>query len=298
MLTCPTCTNPVNKDAEYCALCGVDLLGEDVDTTRQGMDALPQSNISETETVEGPAISECETAVDLDTSFASQVADSKTVIGDSPEPRVQASAPTQAMGSPLRDLASAPTEVVVEIKAKGKSSSSRRPPAGDSTQILLGKERARAFKPSFWMGFVALVVIAVGLFSVRDQIKEIAGNSSEADLSGTWFRIGDKAEGTAVVVSAVGEGYEARASLVAEHLQKFGFTENDLLWREISRLDTNHYRGKVLYKQTELPSGKVIRAFYKEHDFFLDAPNLLRTRSLASGDEVIGTEQVWKKMED
>ena len=297
MLTCPTCTNPVNKDAEYCPLCGADLLGEDVDTTRQGMDALAQSNISEAKTVEGPAISERETALALDTSLAS-VADSKTVIGNSPDPQVQANAPTQAMESPLRDLASAPTEAVVEIKAKGKSPSARKPPAGDSTQILLDKGRAWAFKPSFWMGFVALVVVALGLFSVRDQIKEIAGISSEADLSGTWFRIGDKAEGTAVVVSSVGEGYEARANLVAEHLQKFGFTENDLLWREISRLDKNHYRGKVLYKQTELPSGKVIRTFYKEHDFFLDSPNLLRTRSLASGDEVIGTEQVWKKLED
>jgi len=143
------------------------------------------------------------------------------------------------------------------------------------------------------------VLVAIGFVAFLSSSGKLPWLSNKnSQLTGTWFRIGDKAEGTAVQVAQVGEQHEARATLVAEHLRKFGFTEDDLIWREIERLDENRYRGKVLYKETEQPSGKVIKTFYREHDFFLEPPDTLRSRSLASGSEVMGTEQVWRRLKD
>jgi len=197
-------------------------------------------------------------------------------------------------GSPEPSKAPAGTKTVLGHVPRPKPG-----PGLESTQILLESEQRGPRK----LGWVILVstamLVAVAFMVFLPGSGNFLGlGSDSSDLAGTWFRIGDKAEGTAVEVSLVGEQYEARAALIAEHLRKFGFTEDDLMWREIERLDENRFRGKVLYKETEQPSGKVIKTFYREHDFFFEPPDTLRSRSLASGNEVMGTEQVWRRLKD
>ncbi|OGC43213.1 hypothetical protein A2Y85_04935 [candidate division WOR-3 bacterium RBG_13_43_14] len=115
-------------------------------------------------------------------------------------------------------------------------------------------------------------------------------------ILGQWERYGDEAAGSVVLVQPAGDKFDGRLIWVDGILKDLGFYENDIKWRDILAVGPNRWRGKDLIKIVDA-NGIIKEVEYKDVYFTLMGDGTLEIRKFAREEEIVGTEQKWRKIQ-
>ena len=120
---------------------------------------------------------------------------------------------------------------------------------------------------------------------------------SHDPIAGTWQRTDDEFAGAVVNVEKIRGEYYGKLLQVPDTMRHWGFVVGDVKWRDIvpvTKRDRNRrYMGKDLFKFVS--DGQIVETRYNDAMMELTSKDALRLRLLAKGEEVIGTEQHWRK---
>lgn len=118
----------------------------------------------------------------------------------------------------------------------------------------------------------------------------------ESPIVGQWERFGDEAEGAVVQVERVGNMYHGKLIKSAGILDKLGFAEKDIKWRDVEPVAPNKWKGKDLIKMVD-HEGNIVSIDYKDVYFTLMADGVLEIRKFAREAEMVGTVQKWRRIQ-
>ena len=124
----------------------------------------------------------------------------------------------------------------------------------------------------------------------------MAVNCAQDPILGQWERFGDEAAGSVVQVIPAGDKYDGKIIIVNGILKELGFYENDIKWRDIMPVGPNRWRGKDLIKVIDV-NGIITEVEYKDVYFTLQGDGTLEIRKFAREEEIVGTEQKWRKIQ-
>lgn len=121
-------------------------------------------------------------------------------------------------------------------------------------------------------------------------------NCTQDPILGQWERFGDEAEGSVVYVLPAGDKFDGKLIRATGILKELGFYENDIKWRDIMPVGPNRWRGKDLIKIIDA-NGLIREVEYKDVYFTLQGDGTLEIRKFAREEEIVGTEQKWRKIQ-
>lgn len=114
-------------------------------------------------------------------------------------------------------------------------------------------------------------------------------------ILGQWERFGDDAEGSVVLVQPAGGRFDGKLIRVTGILKDLGFYADDIKWRDVLAVGPNRWRGKDLIKIVDV-HGIIKEVEYKDVYFTLMGDGTLIIRKFAREEEIVGTEQKWRKI--
>jgi len=118
-------------------------------------------------------------------------------------------------------------------------------------------------------------------------------------LIGKWVRYGDMLQGMCIEIQNEGGSFKAEIVSEPDSIMNSGFFVGDIKWRDIKKIAENKYE-YVDLKKTPIPYSEPLR-FKSENGLArleVIGDTIINTRIFAKGDEVVGAETHWRKVED
>lgn len=138
---------------------------------------------------------------------------------------------------------------------------------------------------------ISLILTALLIFSSCHQPKD--------KLIGKWVRYGDTLEGMCIQIQNEGGSFKAEIISEPETIMLSGFFVGDIKWRDIKKIAENKYE-YVDLKKAPIPYSNPLR-FISENGLArleVIGDTIINTRIFAKGDEVVGAETHWRKIQN
>jgi len=119
------------------------------------------------------------------------------------------------------------------------------------------------------------------------------GCTSKDPILGTWERHGDELKGMRLKVTQNSSAISAELIKLPESGDTT-FTLGDTKWRDIKKVDNGKYVFGDLSKYV-YSYGSLFQNRYEDSYLTIVGDNI-KTRGFAKADEIVGTEQIWKRV--